>query len=402
MMRLSRLVPLAAIVAAAPAWAASAAEAEHIRLSEEMRKFAARNAWRGVESSYNKMLELEKKGVVITGEEHLLGVQAARQLGNVYDVYVRLKAADAVAPADDLKGQIQAIEANYGLVKLDVDDKFKDAFVLTPERMPMDPGKRKAIEVAQKQVAEQRKFIGMLPHGRYTLGERTFDVSKEATERTEVYLGPAKRKKPTDDGGGGSVAVRKRQGLRVDLGPQFTSMGSTEVETTALADGGPGGTPATLASDAALGGRAGAGYELFLSKGWSLMLEGGWHGGFAGSTDANDDPLAASVQQPESLGFQSFYGWVAPTWYHDDLAITVGPTYSFVKVDAAAEDTSQGALSGTLTCGGAAVSVFYGLFDTPGLANSRSGFSLAAGVFASRSMMTFPWAQLAFTIAPEG
>jgi len=399
MMRLGLLVPIAAMVASAPAWGATAAEAEHIRLSEEMRKLATRNAWRGVEASYQKMLELEKKGVTLSAEDHLLGVQAARQLGSVYDVYLRLQAANTVAPSPDLQGQIANIEANYGLVKLDVDDKFKGEFPFKPERMPMDPFKRTAIETAQKQVAEQRKFIGMLPHGRYTLGPQTFDISKDDAERVEVYLGPVKKNK---GGKGDPMAVRERKGPRVDMGPLYTIMGSTDIETTALSSGGPGGSAATVSSSSSIGGRVGGGYEFFLTKGWSLALQGGWHGGFAGSTDANDDLVSASVQESASLGFWSVYGWVAPTWYYDDLAITVGPTYSFVHVTSEAEDVSQGALEGNLTCGGAAISVFYGLFDTPLLSNSRSGFSAAAGVFASRSMMTFPWAQVAFTIAPEG
>jgi hypothetical protein len=385
------------MVVSAPAWGATEAEAEHIRLEEEMRRLASRNAWRGVEAKYNQMKELEKKGVVLTAEDHLLGVQAALQLGSVYDVYLRLQAANVVSPSPDLQGQIDNIAANYGLVKLDVDDKFKEEFPFKTERMPMDPFKRTAIETAQKRVAEERKFIGMLPNGRYTLGPQTFDVTKDAAERVEVYLGPVRRGR----NGSESVAVRERQGLRLDVGPHYTVFGPTELTTTA-ADGVGGGTTLNSKASSSIGGRAGLGYEFFMTKGWSLALQGGWHGSWAGTSDSNDDPLAGARVNENTLGIFSLYGWVAPTWYYDDLAITAGPTFSFARVETASKDDPPVPLQATLTTGGGAISVFYGLFDTPGLSNSRSGFSAAAGVFASKSMMTFPWAQVAFTVAPEG
>lgn len=386
MMKPLRLVPLVALVASAPAFAASAAEAEHIRISEQMRKLATRNVWRGVESNYQKLLDLEKKGVTLTVDDHLLGVQAAQALGSVQDAYDRLQAADSVAPSDDLKSQIAAIDASYGRVDLDVDDRFDGDFTLKPATMPFDPGQRKAVEVAAARIQAERKFLGMLPYGRYTLGERAFEVTKGGAV-VEVFIGKKKA-------GGGSVATnRQRTGPRLDLGVQLGSMGAAEVTTE-------GGSAVALASDGAFGGRAGLGYELHLAKGWSLLLEGGWQGGFAGTLEASDD-AAAGVREEASLGYQSFFGQVGATWYRNDLAVSVGPTYSYVMIDSAAEDPTQGALIGRATAGGGAVSVFYGLFDTPGLNNSRSGLSLAAGVFATRSM-SFPWAQAAFTIAPEG
>jgi len=393
MMRLCRLLPVAALVASAPAYGASAAEAEYVRLAEETRRLASRNAWRGVEASYLKMLELEKKGVKLAAEDHMFGVQAATQLGSIYDVYTRLLAANAVELNPDRTGQIKAIEATYGRVDLDVNDKFEGEFALKPATMPFDPTQRKSIELAQRLVTQERKFNGMLPQGNYTLGDTAFTVTANSPEPAHVYLAPAKRggKK---GGGDGKVAVRERTGLRVDLGPQWSTMGAAEITTE-------GSSTVSSASEAAMGGRLGVGYELFLTDGWCLALQGGWHGGFAGSVEGNTDAFAGPVREESSLGLQSFYGWVAPTWYRDDLAVTFGPTYSYVIVNAPAEDPALGSLNGRLTAGGGALSIFYGLFDTPGLANSRSGLSVAGGVFASRSM-SFPWAQVAFTVAPEG
>ena len=392
MMRFCRLLPAVAIVASAPAWGASAAEAEYVRLAEETRRLAARNAWRGVEASYLKMLELEKKGVSLAAEDHMFGVQAATQLGSIYDVYTRLLAANALEASEDRTSQIKAIEATYGRVDLDVNDKFSGNFDLKPATMPFDPTQRKSIETAQKRMVAERKFNGMLPQGNYTLGETSFTVVASSAEPAHVYLAPVKR--GGKGGGDGKTAVRERTGLRVDLGAQWSTMGAAEITTE-------GSSAVTSASEATMGGRVGAGYELFLTDGWCLALQGGWHGGFAGSVEGNTDAFAGPVREASNLGLQSFYGWVAPTWYRNDLAVTVGPTYSYVIVNAPAEDPNLGALNGRLTAGGGALSIFYGLFDTPGLANSRSGLSVAGGVFASRSM-SFPWAQVAFTVAPEG
>ena len=93
--------------------------------------------------------------------------------------------------------------------------------------------------------------------------------------------------------------------------------------------------------------------------------------------------------------------WAAPTWYYDDLSITIGPTIPGAGKGGGGGCRRRRHLRAISPVAEHA-SIFYGLFDTPGIANSRSGFSAAAGVFVSKSMMTFPWAQVAFTIAPEG
>ena len=73
------------------AWATgnAASEAEHTRLAQEMRSLSDRGAWRGVEANYERMLGLERRGVVLSYEDHLLGAQAARDLGRITQVYQR-------------------------------------------------------------------------------------------------------------------------------------------------------------------------------------------------------------------------------------------------------------------------------------------------------------------------
>ena len=68
---------LLAAMMPADAWAISKAEAqaEHVRLADEMSKLAKRGAWRGVDRSYRAMLELQRKDVVLQYADHFLAAQ---------------------------------------------------------------------------------------------------------------------------------------------------------------------------------------------------------------------------------------------------------------------------------------------------------------------------------------
>ena len=57
--------------------ARTAAQAEAVRLDEEIRKFAQRNIWDAVDSTYARLRGLESKGIVVSMAQHELGAQAA-------------------------------------------------------------------------------------------------------------------------------------------------------------------------------------------------------------------------------------------------------------------------------------------------------------------------------------
>ena len=78
------------------------AKAEQVRLSEDMRRLAKRAHWRGVDRSYRSMEALTRKDVVLGYDDHFLGAQAARELGNVTLVYRRLVKAKAVNATPDV------------------------------------------------------------------------------------------------------------------------------------------------------------------------------------------------------------------------------------------------------------------------------------------------------------
>ena len=77
---LHRLIPLALLLASAPVFAqSSAAEAEHTRLTDDMKRLTARNAWKGVDDAYRRMEALvADQGVVLTYRDHYMGAVAAR------------------------------------------------------------------------------------------------------------------------------------------------------------------------------------------------------------------------------------------------------------------------------------------------------------------------------------
>ena len=100
-----RLGILAAMVGAvalsSPAYADPVQEAEKARLQLEMKRYAERGAWAGVTRSYNKLVALTD--VVLSPDDHLLGFEAARKVGDIAAALERLRAASALESRDDVE-----------------------------------------------------------------------------------------------------------------------------------------------------------------------------------------------------------------------------------------------------------------------------------------------------------
>lgn len=161
---------------ASPTMAKTKNQAEAERLSSEMESLARRTAWSGVSRSYAKLMKLKK--VEIKNETHLLGSQAASQLGDVETRIEALQRSGSVG-ANDLR----SVFATYGAVKLTKGKKK----ALTPAAMPFAPDQRSAIEAAQKAIKSKGKFKGWLPKGDYTLGAASFTV--KATKQVQKFKG---------------------------------------------------------------------------------------------------------------------------------------------------------------------------------------------------------------------
>ncbi|MED5369412.1 MAG: hypothetical protein VX899_00235 [Myxococcota bacterium] len=392
------------LVAPQVAQAGDVERAEHRRLSEEMTRLAARGAWQGVNDRFEEMLELEKKGEVITYEEWFLGAQAAQNLGRMAATRFRLEGAIAQDPRDEATSWLAAIDASYGPVNLRSLDKESVA-TLTPKAMPFVPDQRLAIEFAQKQLEQSRSFKGLLPAGAYTLEAggvtQQFTVEPGDGEHMQVKLSPG-----GGDSGGSALAY---VGPRLDVGAAYTVGGAPK-------DDGLVGPPSFSGG----GARLGVGVELGLKRGFGVIAQVGYHNLYSPS-DRED--LVGVPNQADSMHLG--YGMVGPSARFGDIWVHAGGVLAFGVANASGvvdvdqinsqcpygvDDSSCAWVSGveeehreyfpwttSLTTSGVQAGVGYALFDIgEGL---QAGLGLTGGVLFDPSR-SYPWGQLAFTVGP--
>lgn len=146
--------------------APEAAKAEYVRLSQELEKLASRNAWAGVERTYNALVETQMPP---TFADHIAGAHAARALGNIAGSRTRLMAANEIREEREVLDWLWDIDANYGKVFLACGGG-KEQVDLAIATMPFDPGQQRAVQFAMTQIGEQCLFDGYLPKGDYTFG----------------------------------------------------------------------------------------------------------------------------------------------------------------------------------------------------------------------------------------
>lgn len=378
--------------------------AEHRRLSEEMNRLATRGAWQGVDSRFMELLELEKKGEVLTYDEWFLGAQAAQNLGKMAACRKRLEGAVSQDPKDEATSWLAAIDAAYGPVNLRSLDKESDA-VLTAKAMPFVPDQRMAIEYAQSKLAKGRSFKGLLPAGSYTLSSG--DVSQDFT----VEAGPGEpmqvKVTPGSSGSGGALAY---VGPRLDIGGAYTVGGAPKVE--GVIQGPP--------QFSGVGARVGVGVELGLKRGFGLIAQVGYHNLFSPS-DRPD--LVGVPNQADSLHLG--YGLFGPSlrfgdlWLHAGgvLALGVANASGVANAEALSSQCPYGQeedacawVSGveeenrayfpwttSLTTSGVQAGLGYALFDVgEGL---QAGIGVSGGVLFDPTR-SYPWGQLAFTVGP--
>lgn len=170
----------------APAVDAATTSAEAMRLSEEMRNLARRQAWKGVDRSYRSLEEL---GGALGFDEYMVGALAARQLGYTSQAYERLTHAARLAPSKEVVDWLFDIDSHYARVRL-IGDGTGPA-TLTISEVPFDPMQARAIEAATEEAATLGDFIGMLPEGSYSFGGHAFVV--KPGHAVDVVL-PCKKK----------------------------------------------------------------------------------------------------------------------------------------------------------------------------------------------------------------
>lgn len=170
----------------APTGAISKADAEHaeyVRLSQELEKLASRNAWPGVERTYN---DLVATGVVPSFDDHMYGAHSARELGDISAAHTRLLAANAIKEDKQVLDWLWEIDSTYGQVFLAADP---GATALKAAVMPFEPDQARAVEFAAAKIAESGVFQGYLPQGKYTFGDYEVNVLPRQSPSIDLRTG---------------------------------------------------------------------------------------------------------------------------------------------------------------------------------------------------------------------
>ena len=158
--------------------------AELVRLEEDLRKLASRNAWEGVDGAYSRMRSLEAKGASLTMEQHELGAEAALQLGHILEARGRFglarNATTQPGEKQRLQGIIGDIDRRFGPVELVAAGRVRRDATVRMGSAVFAHDARKAIEYANAEIQLSGKFEGLLPVGSYTFGLASFVVATDA------------------------------------------------------------------------------------------------------------------------------------------------------------------------------------------------------------------------------
>ncbi len=175
------LVALCLAVLAPPSLAGTDAHAERRRLREEMMDLAARNAWKGVDRQYQRLVseELDPEP-----SDHLLGAQAASQLGRADVAVARLEAAvqdqadtdEQRAALEQARAQLEDILQRYGKVSIAVGPRRVAGLVRFD--LPFGTEERETIQAAREKLLAERVYRGLLPLGEYMIDGVKFEVTR--------------------------------------------------------------------------------------------------------------------------------------------------------------------------------------------------------------------------------
>ncbi len=166
-------------------------KSEGIRLSEEMVKFAARNAWLGVEQDFRRLEKLqEKKHVGLSIKDLKNGADSGRAVGDIKESYKRISAVLEIEPGNkEATDWIEVdVKINYGDVSIEIAKK-SDRTTFEPVNPPFAPDQRQAIVFAKMKLQTTGKFDGFLPAGKYVIAGKEFEVlNLESGKMTEVKV----------------------------------------------------------------------------------------------------------------------------------------------------------------------------------------------------------------------
>lgn len=381
-------------------------QGEHVRLSEEMNKHARKARWTGVERAYLAMQPLIKKGVLLTYRDHYQGAQAARELGNINQVYERLTLAAAEDATSDVANWLADINANYGKVELVIPRKWKQEVALQIDDMPLFPDQRSTIGLAQARVESKKSYVGLLPVGDYSFSEQMFTIVPGG-DTIRVELGRSE----------GVEMTRRRKGEKAPF--RFTFVGPRAelgLAWTQAADASGGGAqPGNFGGP---GTRLGGGIELGVGGSWSVIGQVGYQNLFGSPSDSQGALENAAGFKVQTDSFHLGYAWLAGATRVGDLWLAAGPIYSVgtggvtgvnslcvtkpssSECSAVGDTTGQALrqtrMNGTVRAGGLGLGASYSLVD---LGPVEMALSLNGGAQTDMSRW-YPWTTFSLSFAP--
>lgn len=146
--------------------------AEYERLTQELESLASKNAWTGVERTFQ---ELVATGVAPSTADWLRGAEAARAVGDIGTVYQRVREARKLEPDNRMIVEwLYDMDQRFGHVVLACDPG--SLLQLRVEALPFDPEAQRAIRFAQEQIRDACWFDGRLPEGTYKFYEKEIHV----------------------------------------------------------------------------------------------------------------------------------------------------------------------------------------------------------------------------------
>lgn len=160
-------------------------EAEVQRLSVELRDRVAETRWEAADAMYRRLVAVE--GARPAYQDHWRGYLAARSLGDAIAQAARLQAAAELDATEEVVTAEAMLMAWYGRVDIRVSKRLDPRPPLVMSQVPFEADQRRVLEAATAALAEEGRYVGLLPLGMYNLGSSSFDiVGEDAPVRVRI------------------------------------------------------------------------------------------------------------------------------------------------------------------------------------------------------------------------